>query len=188
VHKNAIDDVIAALKLLPQNVKFVILGTGPLETKLKELARSSHLDARTLFLGHIDHKDMPKYLQASDIYIRPSRSEGMGASFIEAFAAGLPVIATQEGGLSDILFDEKRNPDQPITGWAVNRDSPEQIAKAVEEIMSRREKVAAVVATAKEMAIEKYDWNVIARQMQEKAFLPLLEKPIDGARDKGTTH
>ena len=122
------------------------------------------------FLGQIGHADLPKYLKASDIFIRASRSEGMGNSFVEAMAAGIPVIATQEGGLSDFLFDEKRNPDQPITGWAVDKDSPPQIAAAIKDIMARPEKVRAVVATAKQMVIEKYDWNLVAKDMREKVF------------------
>ena len=167
VKKNAADDVVRALATLPENVKFLVLGVGPDEEKLKQLTRNLKLESRVQFLGQIGHDELPKYLKASDIFIRPSRSEGMGNSFVEAMAAGLPVIATQEGGLSDFIFDEKRNPDKPITGWAVDRDSPDQIAKAVHDIMSHPEKVRAVVRTAKEMVIEKYDWSLIAKDMQQ---------------------
>ncbi len=170
VHKNAIDDVINALPLLPEHVRFIVLGIGPDEVKLKELAKKNGVSERVTFVGQVGHEELPKYLKASDIFIRASRSEGMGNSFVEAMAAGIPVIATQEGGLADFLFDEKRNPSLPITGWAVDKDSPEQIARAIQEIMERREKVRAVVATAKAMVMEKYDWNLIARDMREKVF------------------
>jgi glycosyltransferase involved in cell wall biosynthesis len=174
VHKNAVDDVIRALPQIPPNVHFIVLGAGPDESMLRKLAADLHVEKRVQFVGHIGHHEMPAYLKASDVFIRPSRSEGFGASFAEAMAAGLPVIATQEGGISDFLFDEKRNPDTPITGWAVDRDSPQQIAEAVNDIMSRPEKVRAVVATAKQMVIEKYDWEIIARDMREKVFARLL--------------
>jgi len=94
----------------------------------------------------------------------------MGASFVEAMAAGLPVIATQEGGIADFLFDEKRNPDKPVTGWAVQKDSPEHIASAVKTIMSHPEKVRAVVVTAQTMVREKYDWALIAQDMRTRVF------------------
>lgn len=174
VHKNAVDDVIRALPHLPANVHFVILGTGPEEQKLKALANTLSVDSRVRFVGFVDHKDMPTYLKASDIFIRPSRSEGMGNSFIEAMAAELPVIATQEGGIADFLFDEKRNPDKPITGWAIDTNSPEDIAMAVKDIMARPEKVRAVVETAKQMVIEKYDWDIVAKEMREKVFARLF--------------
>lgn len=170
VHKNAVDDVLRALPLLPGNVRFIVLGVGPDEEKLRKIASDLQIENRVEFVGHVRHADLPKYLKASDIFIRPSRSEGMGASFPEAMAAGLPVIATQEGGIADFLFDEKRNPDKPITGWAVDKDSPAQIAEAVKDIMEKPEKVRAVVATAKEMVREKYDWDIIAKAMRDRVF------------------
>jgi glycosyltransferase involved in cell wall biosynthesis len=119
VHKNAVDDVIRALPMLPLRVHFIILGIGPEESKLKKLAEEIGVSSRVQFLGLIDHQEMPKYLRVSDIFIRPSRSEGMGNSFVEAMAAGLPVIATQDGGIADFLFDAKKNPEKPSTGFAV---------------------------------------------------------------------
>lgn len=174
VHKNAVDDVIAALPLCPANVHFVILGIGPDEASLRALAKKSGVDQRVHFLGQVSHADMPKYLKASDIFIRPSRSEGMGNSLVEAMAAGLPVIATQEGGIADFLFDERRNPDVPVTGWAVDKDSPAQIAEAVKRIMENPEKVRHVVATAKALVKEKYEWDIVARRMHDAVFQPLF--------------
>ncbi|MFA7310142.1 MAG: glycosyltransferase family 4 protein [Candidatus Paceibacterota bacterium] len=174
VHKNAIDVVIKALSHLPPNVRFIVIGIGPDEHSLRKLARKIGVDDRVTFVGEIQNNDIPKYLQASDIFVRASRSEGFGISFVEAFAAGIPVIATQEGGIADFLFDEKRNPDKPITGWAVDMDSPDQVALAVKDIMEHPEKVRAVVATARAMAAEKYDWNIVAHDMKEKIFDPLF--------------
>lgn len=170
VKKNAVDDVISALPKLPSHVHFVVLGIGPDEQILRGLAKKLNVENRVHFLGHIRHAEMPKYLKACDIFIRASRSEAFGASFVEAMAAGLPVIATQEGGIADFLFDEKANPDKPITGWAVKKDSPDQIVVAIQDIMSRPEKVRAVVTTAKKMVEEKYDWDVVARDMRKKVF------------------
>jgi len=170
VHKNAVDDVIKAIALLPENIQFIVFGTGPDEEILKNLITELGVENRVQLRGQIGHDEMPKYLKACDIFIRPSRSEGMGNSFVEAMAAGLPVIATQEGGIADFLFDEKRNPDKASTGWAVDADSPEQIAAVVGEIINRPEKVAEVTTRAKAMAIEKYDWDLIASRMKNEVF------------------
>lgn len=167
VHKNAVDDVITALTHLPANVSFLIYGIGPDEEKLKQLAVERGVETRARFMGQIGHAQMPLMLAACDIFIRPSRSEGMGNSFIEAMAAGLPVIATQEGGISDFLFDEKRNPGTPATGWAVDADSPEQIARAVEDIIASPQKVEEVRKNAKNRALTGFDWNTIAASMRE---------------------
>ena len=98
----------------------------------------------------------------------------MGNSFVEAMAAELPVIATQEGGIADFLYDEVRNPEKSTTGWAVDTDSPEQIVAAVQDIMNRPEKVEKVLHTAKQMVLEKYDWDLIAKRMETEVFDPLF--------------
>ena len=173
VHKNAVDDVIRALTMLPKQIKFIVFGVGPDEEKLKTLILELKLTDRVKLRGHILHDVMPQYLKACDIFIRPSRSEGMGNSFVEAMAAGIPVIATQEGGIADFLFDAVRNPTIETTGWAVSKDNPSEIATAVLEIMSQPEKVAAVTSRAKVMAVEKYDWNLVANRMEAEVFKPL---------------
>jgi len=166
VHKNSLDTVIHALPHLPASVHFFMLGDGPDAKMLARLASGLGVSSRVHFHPYVPLEDIPNYLKACNIFIRPSRSEGMGNSFIEAMAAELPVIATQEGGIADFLFDEKRNPDKETTGWAVDRDSPEQIAAAVEDILAHPEKVARVRSTAKKMVFEKYDWDLIARKMR----------------------
>jgi glycosyltransferase involved in cell wall biosynthesis len=85
------------------------------------------------------------------------------------------VIATQEGGIADFLFDAKRNPDKGATGWAVDVDSPEQIKDAVLDILNNPESAMEVTARAKAMVIEKYDWNLIAHRMDVDVFQPLFK-------------
>ncbi len=170
VHKNAVDDVIRALPLLPEHIIFLIYGIGPDEDKLKKLAADLGVAHRARFMGQIGHAAMPLMLNACDIFIRPSRSEGMGNSFIEAMATKRPVIATQEGGIADFLFDAERNPDQPTTGWAVEKDRPDQIAQQVQNILAYPEDVARVTETAYRLVLEKYDWERIATDMREKVF------------------
>jgi glycosyltransferase involved in cell wall biosynthesis len=175
VHKNGVDDVIRALPLMPASVSFLIYGIGPDEQMLRSLAKELNVQDRARFMGQIGHADMPLMLAACNIFIRPSRSEGMGNSFIEAMAAGLPVIATQEGGIADFLFDLKRNPEKETTGWAVDSDAPDQIAAAVTDISTSPDQVARVTTTAKQMVIEKYDWNTVAGDMKS-LFDDLLGK------------
>ena len=164
-NKNAIDDVIRAVAKLPLSVRFIIYGAGSDDAKLRSLAAGLGALSRVRFMGHVSQEELPLALAACDIFIRPSRSEGMGNSFIEAMAAGLPVVATQEGGIADFLFDAKRNPDKVPTGWAVDKDSPQQIVEAVEDILAHPEQVALVTGNAKKLVREKYDWDLIAAQM-----------------------
>lgn len=159
VHKNAIDDVIRALEFLPSHIHFLVLGDGPDKEMLEGLAKDTGVSGRVHFYGFVDHSKIPTFYKACDIFIRPSRSEGMGNSFIEAMAAELPVIATQEGGIADFLFDKK-------TGWAVSKDSPKEIVTAVEDILEDADGADTIVQTAKEMVIKKYDWDIVVKDMK----------------------
>lgn len=175
VYKNAVDDVIRALPALP-HMRFTVLGVGPEEARLKQLAHSLKVADRVEFVGLVDNRDMPTYLHKADIFVRPSRSEGMGTSFIEAMAAGLPVIATQEGGIKDFLFDQKRNPEKAPTGWAVDTNAPGQIVAQVKDILENPEEVKRVIENARTMVRERYDWDTIAHEMREKVFNKIVRQ------------
>jgi glycosyltransferase involved in cell wall biosynthesis len=90
----------------------------------------------------------------------------------------LPVIATQEGGIADFLFDEKRNPEKETTGWAVDKDSPKQIAEAVKDILARPEQVKKVTDHAYQVVTTQYNWNFIAKDMKEKVFDAAVAKKL----------
>lgn len=158
VEKNAVGDVIESLQYLPENVKFLIIGTGQLEGSLKLKTQNLKLEERVRFVGFVAHEKLPPYLWASDIFVRPSLSEGMGNSFIEAMAAGLPVIATPVGGIPDFLKDGE-------TGLFCEVGNPKSIAQKVEKLMKDAESRDYIISTAGKMVAEKYDWRVIAQEM-----------------------
>jgi glycosyltransferase involved in cell wall biosynthesis len=129
--KNAVDDIISALPRLPEKISLVIIGRGEEGAELQHLAERLKVKSRVKFIGFVDHKDLPKYLAVSDIFIRPSRSEGFGNSFIEAMAAGLPVIATPVGGIPDFIDDKE-------TGFFCAPDNPQSIAQTVNFILENK--------------------------------------------------
>lgn len=170
VHQKGIDTIIRALPLLPARIRLLIVGDGVDRDMLVSLAKELDVTERVIFTGQVDRTMTAKYRKISNIFVSPSRSEGQGISFVSTMISGLPLIATQEGGLADFVFDAKRNPDTPTTGWAVDKDSPEQIAEAVQDILAHPEQVQKVVTTARTYANEHFDWDVIARDMREKVF------------------
>ncbi len=170
VPKNGLDDVIKALAKMPSNIKFLVLGIGPQENYLKDLRNELKLGDRVRFLGFVKHEDIPNYLHASDIFIRPSLSEGMGNSFIEAMAAGLPVIATPVGGIVDFLFDPFKNPEIFSTGLFCEVKNPDSIVRAVSRIVDDLTLKEEIIKNGKMLATQKYDWNLVAKGMKEKVF------------------
>lgn len=164
VEKNAVGDIIDALGFLPENISLKILGEGPLESELKLKAKKlKSYEARVEFLGHVPNDELPKYLHEADIFIRPSLSEGMGNSFIEAMAAGLPIIATPVGGIPDFLKDGE-------TGLFCEVNNPKSIADKVMQYIKNSKLTEKIMQNSRKLVEEKYDWNLIADEMKTKVF------------------
>lgn len=169
VAKNGVGDIISSLQFLPKNVKLLVLGQGPLENELKCQALKLGLNYtdeppvnpgnRVHFAGYVEHRDMPPYLAMSDVFVRPSISEGLGISFLEAMAAGVPVIATAVGGIPDFL-------KEGVTGLFAEVRNPKSIAGQVERYLNDPKLREAVVKKARAMIVEKYDWDRIAGEMR----------------------
>ena len=168
VLSRGVEDVIRALSFLSTNVKFIIAGEGEDREKLRMIARDMGVLERVRFLGHIEHNSLPIYFKVSDIFVRPSVIEGFGSAFVEAFAAGIPVIATPVGGIPDFLQDG-------VTGLFCEVRNPESIARAAKRYLDNPALVAKVVKNARELVMQKYDWNIIARDMKERVLNPLIK-------------
>ena len=176
VLSRGVEDVIRALPLLPASVTLLVAGTGEDEGKLRAIARESDVENRVIFAGHIGHDELPAYYKMCDIFVRPSLIEGFGNAFVEAFAAGIPVVATPVGGIPDFLFDPEANPDKPATGLFSKPRDPASVAAAVKRYMADAALRAEVVQHARALAAEKYDWATIAADMRKKIFVPLLKR------------
>lgn len=163
VPKNGVDTIIDALPLLPEYVHLLVLGSGPLEVALKKIARQQGVEGRTHFLGTVPHDELPLYLQISDIFVRPSRSEGMGNSFIEAMAAEIPVVATPVGGIPEFVRDRE-------TGLLCEVNNPASVAAAVSTLLENADLRGDIVVNARELVAARYDWNRIAEEMEQNLF------------------
>lgn len=106
-HQKGIDIMIeVAKKVLAEqpNIVFAIGGTGPLADEVGAWADEARVSDRFKFLGPVS--DVQNYLAASDIFLLTSRWEALPISIVEAFRAGLPVIATDCGGVAELVNNE----------------------------------------------------------------------------------
>lgn len=159
VVKNGVADTIKALPLLPASVKLVSIGGGHLEAELRGLVSRLKLESRVTFLSFMPQSELPPYLRAADIFVRPSLSEGLGNSFLEAMATGIPVIATPVGGITDFLVDGE-------TGLLCEVNNPQSIAQKVEKLIKDRESREYIIRNAREMVEKRYGWEGIAERMR----------------------
>jgi glycosyltransferase involved in cell wall biosynthesis len=101
-----------------------IAGSGPLRPALERQAAARGLDGRVRFLGQRD--DVRDLLHACDVFVLPSRHEGLGVAALEAMALGRPIVASRVGGLAEAVVHEETGllvpPEHPVAlQWALAR-------------------------------------------------------------------
>ena len=153
VYKNGIDTLIEsaniAVKKNPKIV-FLVVGKGPDLNKVQMKINQLGIENNFRPTGFVKDEDLPLYYNAADFFVLPSKSgEGLPLVALEAMACGLPVIATNVGGISEILMEDY--------GKIVPPNQPELLAKAILEfsnidLSSRKLEIRAVME-------EKYSWD-----------------------------
>jgi glycosyltransferase involved in cell wall biosynthesis len=110
----------------PQMVLLVV-GDGPMEEQLKALA-TKLLPGQTLFTGRVARKDMVQYYSAADLFVFPGIGESLGMVYLEAQACGLPVVALDSPGVSQVVVSGR-------TGLLVGGDDEQAMAGAIRELL-----------------------------------------------------
>jgi glycosyltransferase involved in cell wall biosynthesis len=164
--KNAVGDLIASLTHLPEKYKLLVLGEGERRKALEKKVRELNLKKQVFLPGPVAFAEIPRYLHAADVFCRPSLSEGMGNSFIEAMATKTPVVATPVGGILDFLEHEK-------TGLFAEVENPKSIAKQIQRLQENSDLRNTVVENAYTMVTERYNWDTIAKKYR-KVFSELI--------------
>lgn len=138
-----LDVLIEAVSLLSEDVKakseFVIIGDGSEKENLKSKITNLKLDASIKLLGKIDNAS--DYLKAFDLFTLPSRKEGLPFALLEAMQAGLPIIASNVGGIPEALGDAE---------ILVEPENPKTLADALSTMIKDEQKRSDLSAKALE--------------------------------------
>jgi len=113
----------------------VIVGAGPEEQALRDLAQAFGVARRVHFVGGVADAELPAYYHAADIFVLPSqlRSEAFGIVQLEAMAAGLPVISTELGTGTSVVNQHS------VTGFVVEPAEPHALAQAIRVLQANPE-------------------------------------------------
>ena len=107
VERKGFGYLVEALATLPEDVELVLIGDGPCEGALKQLAAAKGVAARVTFLGYQTRPQIHRHLRQADCYVLSSLHEGLGIVVQEAMDAGLPVVATDNGGQVDLIHEPR---------------------------------------------------------------------------------
>ncbi len=125
-HEYLIQAASLVLGTLP-SVKFLIVGDGPLRQRLEDQAKNLNIHPAVIFTG--TRKDIPEILSLMDVFVLPSHTrEGLGIAIIEAMAAERPVVATDIGGIPEVVNNSE-------TGLLVPPGDPKALSKAIIELL-----------------------------------------------------
>lgn len=142
---------IHALSHLPDAL-LVLAGTGPDEAALRAQAKELGLADRVRFLGAVPHGDLPVLLNAADVFVLPTASEGLANAWVEALACGTPVVTTPIPGAIELLTD-------PAWGRLAARDA-QAIAGAIQDLLATRPDRQTVCA-----AVAQFSWEANAEAL-----------------------
>jgi len=163
VPQKGIEYLIGAVPMIAQRcpeTKFIIVGEGWLRSHLERVARSTGHQWRITFTGWIPDHELTALLNSADVLVVPSIYEPFGIVALEGMAAGIPVVASNLGGLAEIVEHDR-------TGILAYSRNPDSIAWAIDRVLSDRGHSEWLVRNAREMVQKTYSWEAIAMRTAE---------------------
>jgi glycosyltransferase involved in cell wall biosynthesis len=161
----------AAAQLKPRfpELKLVIAGDGFERPELERLAAERGLAEDCTFLGWVPNADLPPLYRAAAVSVIPSLEEGFGIPAAEAMGCGIPVVASDAGGLPEVVEDG-------TCGFVVPKGNADALAEAIGRLLADPELRARMGAAARERALRLFDWDIAAR-----AFDSLYRQVLSGS-------
>ena len=160
--------VLEAIKQLKPDfpeIKYIIAGEGPEKKTLLNLTKKLNIEDAVIFINNVDNKGKKEIFEKSNLMVMPTSNEsfnrsieGFGIVFIEAALFGITSIATNVGGTSDAIIDEK-------TGLLLkNEDS---LYLEIKKLLQNKEKLEQLGRNAKKRVLENFLWNNVIKKYLE---------------------
>ena len=165
---------IKALAALPDNVHLIVVGEGSARKYLQNMAIDLGLTGRVCFLGLIPNHELPMYLQASDVYLMPTMRDegGVPLALLEAMASGLPVVATNIGGIPTAVIHEK-------TGLLFGMGNCDALIANTQRLLTDPQFAQAMEKAARQQVVNQFSANHMVNQI-----FAVFIKTIDATREK----
>ncbi len=148
------------------NARLLLVGDGPERQNLEAMVIKEGLKEKVHFVGKIENDAIVTYMMTGDIFVLPSLSEGFGIVNLESMACGLPIIATNVGGIPEIVTDGEN-------GFLVSPKNPAQIAEKI-LLLFTDDKLREKISKNNKEKVKEYDWQNIVAKL-EKVYGEVLE-------------
>lgn len=155
-NKNHITPIRALAKLNNKNIKYLIAGKGPLKNYLKEEIKKLGLENQVKLLGY--RNDIYELDKVSDIFVFPSKREGLSVALMEALACGLPVVCSNIRGNRDFISEENQE-------CFIEKDDIESFRRIIKRLIINKE-IEIKLRKCNKQTIEKCDIKKIEKLMK----------------------
>jgi glycosyltransferase involved in cell wall biosynthesis len=154
--------VEAAARLKPRfpELRVVVAGDGFERPELIKLAEALGIADQVTFLGWVPNSDLPPYYRAAAISVIPSLEEGFGIPAAEAMGCETPVVASDAGGLPEVV-------EHGVTGLIVPRGDSAALADAMGQLLADPARRAEMGRAGRERALRLFDWDRTAEQFEQ---------------------
>jgi glycosyltransferase involved in cell wall biosynthesis len=161
VYKNGIDTLLETARLTAQqnpHLVYLVIGKGPDFGDVKARVAQLGLEKNFVLAGFVSDEDLPKFYNAADFFILPSKSgEGLPLVALEAMACGLPLVATDVGGIGEVVVDGY--------GAIVPPSNPRALAKATEAMAGAD--FAELKSGLRGAMTERFSWDVNVERLMK---------------------
>jgi glycosyltransferase involved in cell wall biosynthesis len=183
VQEKGIEDLVRAISLTTESVGLAVIGSGPNQQELRQLAKELGVEARVSFVGYVQQRRLPAFLRVCSVLVLPSVTtarfkEPWGLVANEAMATGLPVIATNAVGAvaGGLVVDEE-------TGIVVPERNPYALASALERLAADAALAQRLGSVgSKRVAAWTYEAAAAAIEDAIKSAVSLAAKGVRDAR------
>jgi len=166
VERKGIRYLIEAMGLLPQglNAELLIVGGGPLRDSLEDYARKRGLATKVKFAGRVSQEELISLYRKASVYVQPAvfdsrgDTEMLGVVILEAMHYGIPVVASNVGGISDIIRHRE-------TGLLVPEKDPRALADAIAEMLTNQNLRRCVVKNSSKLLSSNFNWDNILNKI-----------------------
>lgn len=154
VNQKGLDVLLKALTKMKDHNDWTltIAGEGPLKDELALASHKLGLSDRVVFRGWLERDHLPAVYEQADVFVLPSRDEGMPNAMLEAMAAGLPVIGSKVAGLDEVVIDDE-------TGLLVPVEDDDALAHALRTVIEDRDYTFKLGQAARERVVTQFNWT-----------------------------
>jgi glycosyltransferase involved in cell wall biosynthesis len=142
------------------HTRLVIIGEGPLRSSLERQAREMGVASRVFFMGRLAPSEVAGCLAAADLFVLNSTYEGLPHVVLEAFAAGVPVVATAVGGVPEVVQHGQN-------GWLVTPGQDTALREAVQRLISDIPLRRKLIEGGQRTLVEKFAWPRLVSETEE---------------------